>query len=98
MSRFKRLIISELKLKNYIFDFGLNVETEFFRQSLEQVLIGELRLNFVTDFIDGGISFLFRLKWDSFEVFLKIFEGFDEERLEVLIISNVYFVIERVKW
>lgn len=51
---------------------------------------------FVADFIDGSVGFLLGLESDSFEVFLKIFDGFDEERLEAFINCVEYFVIVRV--
>jgi len=53
-------------------------------------------LYFIADFIDGTVGFLLGLKGDSFEVFLKVFNGFDEERLETYDEGIEYFVIVRV--
>ncbi len=63
---------------------------------MEYVFIGEFGLYFIADFIDGSIGFLLGLESDSFEVFLKVFDGFDEERLEAFINCIEYFVIVRV--
>lgn len=55
-------------------------------------------MDFVADFIDRGVGFLLGLEGDSFEVFFEVFDGFDEEGLEVYDKGWVYFVIERVEW
>ena len=55
-------------------------------------------MDFVADFIDGGVGFLLGLEGDGFEVFFEVFDGFDEEGLEVYDKGWVYFVIERVEW